>query len=71
MGCCARRFGLGYDFLQRYPDIIRAISIEQVREAAERHLHPDKLVERLPLRGTRDELDKLSLTINGFLDRIR
>ncbi len=33
-------------------------------------LHPDKLVERLPLRGTRDELDKLSLTINGFLDRI-
>ena len=33
-------------------------------------LHPDKLIERLPMRGTRDELDKLSLTINGFLDRI-
>jgi len=33
-------------------------------------LHPDQLVQRLPLRGTRDELDKLSLTINGFLDRI-
>lgn len=33
-------------------------------------LHPDKLVERLPLRGTGDELDKLSKTINGFLDRI-
>ena len=33
-------------------------------------LHPDKLVERLPLRGTGDELDKLSRTINGFLDRI-
>lgn len=33
-------------------------------------LHPDKLVERLPLRGTDDELDKLSSTINGFLDRI-
>lgn len=32
--------------------------------------HPDKLVERLPLRGTGDELDKLSRTINGFLDRI-
>lgn len=40
----ARRFGLGYDFLQRYPDIVRAITVEQVREAAERHLHPDKLV---------------------------
>jgi zinc protease len=39
----ARRFGLGFDFLHRYPDIIRAITGEQVREAAERHLHPDRL----------------------------
>jgi zinc protease len=40
----ARRFGLGFDYMQRYPDIVRAITVEQVREAAERHLHPDKLV---------------------------
>jgi zinc protease len=40
----ARRFGLGFDFLQHYPDIIRAVTAEQVREAAERHLHPDRLV---------------------------
>lgn len=33
-------------------------------------LHPTNLEERLPLRGTRDELDRLSATINGFLDRI-
>ncbi len=33
-------------------------------------LHPDTLEERLPLRGTGDELDRLSATINGFLDRI-
>jgi len=33
-------------------------------------LHPAHLDERLPLRGTRDELDRLSATINGFLDRI-
>lgn len=33
-------------------------------------LHPSSLEERLPLRGTRDELDRLSATINGFLDRI-
>jgi len=33
-------------------------------------LHPANLDERLPLRGTRDELDRLSATINGFLDRI-
>ncbi len=40
----ARRFGLGFDYLQRYPEIVRAITAEQVREAAERHLHPDRLV---------------------------
>lgn len=39
----ARRFGLGFDFLHRYPGIIRSITAEQVREAAERHLHPDRL----------------------------
>ena len=33
-------------------------------------LEPKKLDERLPLRGTGDELDQLSLTINGMLDRI-
>ena len=33
-------------------------------------LHPSSLEQRLPLRGTRDELDRLSATINGFLDRI-
>ena len=33
-------------------------------------LHPTSLNERLELRGTRDELDRLSETINGFLDRI-
>ena len=33
-------------------------------------LHPAKLVERLPIRGTNDELDQLSRTINQLLDRI-
>lgn len=33
-------------------------------------LHPTNLDERLHLRGTRDELDRLCQTINGFLDRI-
>ena len=39
----ARRFGLGYDFVERYPDLIRAVSVDDVREVAERHLHPDRL----------------------------
>ncbi|HEX4130742.1 MAG TPA: ATP-binding protein [Pirellulales bacterium] len=33
-------------------------------------LHPTNLDERLQIRGTRDELDRLCVTINGFLDRI-
>lgn len=33
-------------------------------------LRPALLDERLPLRGTHDELDQLSQTINSFLDRI-
>lgn len=38
------------------------------RTAAE--LHPAQLAERLPDRGTGDELDHLSRTINGLLDRL-
>jgi len=33
-------------------------------------LNPDALAERLPLSGAGDELDRLSTTINGFLDRL-
>jgi len=33
-------------------------------------LRPSKLHERLPIRGTNDELDQLARTVNGFLDRI-
>lgn len=33
-------------------------------------LRPGELHERLPIRGTGDELDRLSQTINGMLDRI-
>ncbi len=33
-------------------------------------LRPNRLEERLKLRGTNDELDLLAKTVNGFLDRI-
>lgn len=39
----AKRFELGFDFVARYPDLVRSVSLEDVREAAERHLHPDRL----------------------------
>lgn len=40
----ARRFELGFDFMHRYPDLVRSVTREQVRDVAERHLHPDRLV---------------------------
>jgi zinc protease len=36
-------FGLGLDYLDRYPDIIAAVSRDQVREAAQLHLDPETL----------------------------
>lgn len=33
-------------------------------------LHPAELADRLPIRGTGDELDKLARTVNALLDRI-
>ena len=37
-------YGLGLDYLERYPAIIRALTREQLQEAARRHLHPDHAV---------------------------
>lgn len=34
------------------------------------HLRPTRLGDRLPVRGSRDELDQLSLTINHLLDEV-
>ena len=39
----AKRFGLGFDFVEQYPELVRAVSVEDVREVAERHLYPDRL----------------------------
>lgn len=44
-------------------------SIGDIIQTAAR-LRPSHLNERLPLRGTDDELDQLAKTVNGLLDRI-
>lgn len=40
----AKRFQLGFDFLHRYPDLIRAITGDQVLAAAQKHLQPEHMV---------------------------
>lgn len=38
-------FGLGLDYPQRFPALLRAVTLDQVQAAARRYLHPDKLVQ--------------------------
>ena len=38
-------FELGLDYPERYPEMIAAITLEQVQEAAKKYLHPDKLLQ--------------------------
>jgi len=38
-------FNLGLDFPQRFQDIIRAVTLEQVHAAARTYLHPDRLIQ--------------------------
>lgn len=37
-------YGLGLDYLDRYPAIIRALTREQIQAAAQQYLHPDRAV---------------------------
>jgi zinc protease len=37
------RYSLGIDYYQRYPDLVRGITPEDILEAAQRYLHPDRL----------------------------
>jgi zinc protease len=38
-------FNLGLDFPQRFQEIIRAVTLEQVHAAARTYLHPDRLIQ--------------------------
>jgi zinc protease len=40
----AKRFGLGFDYLHRYPGLITAVTRQDVRRVAGEHLHADKVV---------------------------
>src|SRR5690606_34537968 len=39
-----RRFGLGYDWVHRYPELVRAVTPEEVHRVACAHLWPDRTV---------------------------
>lgn len=37
------RYNLGLDYYQRYPDLVRAVTVEDILQAAQRYWHPDRL----------------------------
>jgi zinc protease len=39
-----KRFGLGFDYVHRYPDLVRAVTPADVQRVAQAHLHPDRVV---------------------------
>jgi zinc protease len=54
-------YGLGRDYLERYPDNIRAVTLAGARQAAQTHLHPESLVVVVvgPAQECAEELAKL------------
>jgi predicted Zn-dependent peptidase len=38
-------FGLGLDYPQRFPGLLKAVTLDQVQAAARRYIHPDTLVQ--------------------------
>jgi zinc protease len=38
------RFNLGLDYLQRYPDLVREVTIDQILKAAQKYIDPERLV---------------------------
>jgi zinc protease len=43
-------YSLGMDYIEKYPAYYRAVTVDQVREAARKHLHPDR--STLVIAGT-------------------
>ena len=54
-------YGLGRDYLERYPENIRGVTLSAARQAAAAHLHPESLVVLVvgPARVCAEELAKL------------
>lgn len=40
----AERLGYGFDYLQRFPDLVRAVTVEDVQRVAREHLDPEHVV---------------------------
>ncbi|MFY9611690.1 MAG: pitrilysin family protein [Blastocatellia bacterium] len=39
----AETYTLGFDYLEKYPDLIRAVTVEDVTRVTRKHIHPERL----------------------------
>lgn len=39
----AEIYGLGFDYLEKYPELIRAVTVEDVNRVTRKHIHPERL----------------------------
>jgi zinc protease len=39
----AEIYGLGFDYLEKYPNLIRTVTIEDVTRVTRKHIHPERL----------------------------
>jgi zinc protease len=40
----SKRYGLGYDYIDRYPELVRAVTRDEVLRAAQQHLDAERIV---------------------------
>jgi zinc protease len=59
----AEVYGLGFDYMERYPELIRQVSVEDVARVARAHIHPERLVTVVV--GPVDEQGRLTGTSAG------
>lgn len=50
------RFGHGLDYLDRFPDLINSLTVEDLQRAAREHLDPDRVVIGVAGPGTQDQV---------------
>jgi len=39
----AETYDLGFDYLEKYPELIRALTVDEVNRVTRKHMHPERL----------------------------
>jgi zinc protease len=39
----AETYDLGFDYLEKYPELIRAVTVDDINRVTRKHIHPERL----------------------------